>query len=436
MPAFDNLLHNKFICTMLNTYPNYPFEHTGPFIKKYVNVLMLFFPVTAFLLIPAIPSTTITTVFAGLMLLLIPLSSFKEEKTWFAIELLYFFSVLFVLSFCSQFINLVSHLKLTNNLILINRNDFTKTFYRTSHLTQTLSLVVGFIIYTYVKYFSKETIINYIYWGLRLLCIYGLYEFCFYILTGQSGDFVVNRTFGDGEKSGSLFQTVSLGGLSLMRFKGYTGEPSMFVFTVFPFWVLSFGLKRTFDQYFLLGCLILSFSTTAYLSIMMFLTFWLIYKRQFQIFYYLSIFIVIVCFILQLDRFQHLLDSIYNFVFAGKIQGHAASSRDRSNAFNNHISFWASLNGFNQAFGIGFGYVRSTDFFSTIIVNNGLIGFLVFTWFVLKNIWLKIPNRLLSICYKIGLFMVYLIMMATVPEFAYPSLWIYIGLGFVLQQMH
>ncbi|MBB3969690.1 hypothetical protein [Mucilaginibacter phyllosphaerae] len=421
---------------MLNTYPNYPFEHTGPFIKKYVNVLMLFFPVTAFLLIPAIPSTTITTVFAGLMLLLIPLSSFKEEKTWFAIELLYFFSVLFVLSFCSQFINLVSHLKLTNNLILINRNDFTKTFYRTSHLTQTLSLVVGFIIYTYVKYFSKETIINYIYWGLRLLCIYGLYEFCFYILTGQSGDFVVNRTFGDGEKSGSLFQTVSLGGLSLMRFKGYTGEPSMFVFTVFPFWVLSFGLKRTFDQYFLLGCLILSFSTTAYLSIMMFLTFWLIYKRQFQIFYYLSIFIVIVCFILQLDRFQHLLDSIYNFVFAGKIQGHAASSRDRSNAFNNHISFWASLNGFNQAFGIGFGYVRSTDFFSTIIVNNGLIGFLVFTWFVLKNIWLKIPNRLLSICYKIGLFMVYLIMMATVPEFAYPSLWIYIGLGFVLQQMH
>lgn len=421
---------------MLNTYPGYQLERkTGPFIKKYINVLMLFFPVTAFLLIPAIPSTTITTVFAGLMLLLIPLSSFKEEKTQFAIEMLYFFSVLFVLSFCSQFINLITHLKLTNNLILINRNDFTKTFYRASHLTQTLSLIVGFVVYTYVKYFSKVTIINYIYWGLRLLCIYGLYEFCFYILTGQSGDFVVNRTFGGGEKSGSLFQTVNLGGLSLMRFKGYTGEPSMFVFTVFPFWVLSFGLKRTFDQYFLLGCLILSFSTTAYLSIIMFFTFWLIYKRQFQIFYYLCVIIVIVCFVLQLDRFQHLLDSIYNFVFAGKIEGHAASSRDRSNAFNNHVSFWASLNGFSQAFGVGFGYVRSTDFFSTIIVNNGIVGFLVFTWFVLKNLWLTIPYLLLSICYKIGLFMVYLIMMATVPEFAYPSLWIYIGLGYVLQHI-
>jgi hypothetical protein len=31
--------------------------------------------------------------------------------------------------------------------------------------------------------------------------------------------------------------------------------------------------------------------------------------------------------------------------------------------------------------------------------------------------------------------MVYLIMMATVPEFAYPSLWIYIGLGFVFQHI-
>jgi hypothetical protein len=422
---------------MLDTYTTYQVNHsTGSFIKRYVNILMLFFPVTAFLLIPAIPSTTITTVFAGLMLLLIPLSTFKREKTGFMVEFLYFFSVIFVLSFCSQFINLISHLKLTNNLILINRNDFTKTFYRTSHLTQTLSLIVGFLVYTYVKYFSKETIITYIYWGLRLLCIYGLYEFCYYILTGQSGDFVVNRTFGGGEKSGSLFQTVSLGGLSLMRFKGYTGEPSMFVFTVFPFWVLSFGLKRTFDQYFLLGCLILSFSTTAYLCVIMFFTFWIIYKRQFQIFYYVCIFIIVVCFVLQLDRFQHLLDSLYNFVFAGKIEGHAASSRDRSNAFNNHVSFWASLNGFNQAFGVGFGYVRSTDFFSTIIVNNGLIGFLVFSWFVLKNIWLQIPIPLLSLCYKIGLFLVYLIMMATVPEFAYPSLWIYIGLGFVLQRIN
>ncbi|MBL4678616.1 MAG: hypothetical protein JKY70_20835, partial [Mucilaginibacter sp.] len=342
----------------------YTFENTDPnrgkFVKRYINILMLFFPVTAFLLIPEIPSTTITTIFGGLLIFFIPLSSFKEEKYGFIREVLIFFSVIAILSFVSQFINLLTDLKLPSNLILINKKDYTKTFYRPSHITQTLSLVVGFVIYTYVKYFSSETIINYIYIALRLLCIYGLYEFCYYVLTGQNGDFVVNRTFGDDDKSGSLFQTVSLGGLSLMRMKGYTGEPSMFVFTVFPFWVLSFGLKRKFDQVFLLGCLILSFSTTAYTGIILFFTFWFIYKRQFKILFYISIFIIVVCFVLQLDKFQSLLDSIYKFVFAGKIGGQAASSQQRSSSVTTHLAFWAKLNGFSQAFGIGFGYVRST----------------------------------------------------------------------------
>jgi hypothetical protein len=422
---------------MLNSYSIYPtaVEQTGTFIKRYVNVLMLFFPITAFVLIPVIPGTTIITVLSAIMFWFIPLSTFKEEKGMFMLELGYFFSVLLILSFCSQFINLVTHLKLSSHLILINSNDFTKTFYRTSHLTQSLQLIVGFVIYTYVKYFSTERIITYIYWGIRLLCFYGLYEIIYYILTGQSGDFMVNRTFGEAEKSASLFQTVTLGGISLVRFKGYTGEPSMFVFTVFPFWVLTFGLKRTFDKYLILGCLLLSFSTTAYMCMIIFSCFWFMYQRQFQIFFYISIFIVIICFILQLDRFQHLLDSIYDFVFAGKISGSTSSAQERSNGFINHVSYWASLNGLSQAFGIGFGYVRSTDFFSTIIVNNGLIGFLVFTWFTLKNLWLKISVPLLSVCYKLGLALVYLIMMASVPEFAYPSLWIYIALGYVIKHM-
>ncbi|AMR33519.1 hypothetical protein A0256_19875 [Mucilaginibacter sp. PAMC 26640] len=407
---------------------------TGKFIKQYVNILMLFFPITAFLLIPVIPGTTIITVLAGLMFFVIPLSDLKEKKYSFYLDLFYFLCVVAALSFCSQFINLVTNLKLIKPLILINRNDFTKTFYRKSHLTQTLPLIVGFVIYAYVKYFSTEKIIDYIYWGLRLLCLYGLYEFCFYMLTGQNGDFMVNRTFGDDEKSASLFQTVNLGGIGLMRFKSYTGEPSMFVFTVFPFWVLTFGLKRTFDKMLLLGCLILTFSTTAYACMILFGGFWIIYRRQFQLFYYLSIAVIAVCFVLQLDIFSHLLDSIYNFVFAGKLEG-SASARDRGNGFTTHLSYWASLNGFSQAFGIGFGYVRSTDFFSTIMVNNGLVGLAVFTTFVLRNLWLKIPGVLLSICYKAGLFLVYLIMMATVPEFAYPSLWIFIALGYVLQNL-
>ncbi|WP_146382054.1 hypothetical protein [Mucilaginibacter pallidiroseus] len=408
---------------------------SASFVNKYTNVLMLFFPITTFVLAPSVPGSTIINVLSALLFGLIPFCSLGGAKGRFYTELAYFFGVILLLSFCSQFINLVLNLKLVNTILLNNKKNLTKTFYRPSHITQSITLIVGFIIYAYVKYFSTEKIINYIYWGLRLLCIYGLYEFLLYMLTGQNGDFVVNRTFGEGEKSASLFQTLSLGGIGMMRIKSYTGEPSMFVFTVFPFWVLTFGLNRKFDQLLMLGCLILTFSTTAYMCMILFYSCWIIYKRNFTIFYYISILIIVFCLVLQLNAFKHLLDSMYNFIFVGKLGGESSSSQQRSGAFTEHLFYWSTLNPLNQAFGIGFGYVRSTDFFSTLIVNNGLVGLIVFTWFTLKNIGLKIASPIISLCYKLGLVFVYLIMMASVPEFGYPSLWIYIALGFVIKHM-
>lgn len=411
-------------------------EHTGAFTKRYVNILMLFFPITSFVLVPSVPGTTIITVLSALLMITIPLSAtLKEEKGIFFIELTYFFCIVIVLSFVSQFMNLVTHLKLPDDLILINRADYTRTFYRASHITQTLSLIMGFIIYGFVKHLSNEAIIKYIYWGLRLLCFYALYEFILYAATGINGDFMANRKLGYGDTSASLFQTFSLGPISLMRLKGYTGEPSMFVFTVFPFWVLSFALKRRFDMYLLLTCLVFTFSTTAYFFMFLFISYWFIHKRHYQVFYYMCVGIIVFCFVIQLNAFQHLFDSLYNFVFGGKIGGNATSSRERAKSFVDHIEFWASLNGISQLFGIGFGYVRSSDFFSTLLPNNGVIGFIIFTWFTLKNLWLDIAIPILSICYKAGLLIVYLIMMVSVPEFAYPSLWIYIALGYVLSRL-
>lgn len=405
------------------------------FVKRCVNFLMLFFPITTFILVPSIPGTTIITVFAGLLFPLIPLLPSIVSKRHFFREFACFICVILIFAFSSQLINLLINLKLTNDLLLINKNNFTKTFFRTSLITQSLSLIVGFVIYLYVKNFSNDKVINFIYFGLRLLCFYALYEFLLYAATGINGDFMVNRTFGDDATSASLFQTVSLGGIGLMRLKGYTGEPSMFVYTVFPFWVLAFTLKRNFDIWLLFTCLLFTFSTTAYASMLLFLGFWVLYKRNFQIFFYACGFMVIVCAVLQMDRFQHLVNNIYDFTFGNKLGGQSSSSESRGRDFINHISFWANLNAWSQAFGIGFGYVRSGDYFSTLMLNNGFIGFLVFSWFVLRNLFLSIPIKLVSIGYKLGLVMVFLILMTTVPEFAYPSFWIYLALGFVLQRL-
>lgn len=405
----------------------------NPFIQKYLNILLLFFPLTTFLVLPSIQGTTVITIFSSIIFGLIFFLPVGEVRILIIKELFQFTIVLLVLSFCSQLANLVSDLKLSDDLELVDTGDYLNTFYRLSHITQTLYLIAGFLIYILLKYFSDESAIKYIYWALRLLCFYALYEFVFYLVTGQNGDFITNRTFGEKEKIASSFQTTSIGGMSLMRLKGYTGEPSMFTFTVMPFWILSFALRRSFDIFLILLCLLLSFSTTAYFGIFAFLTFWFLYRRQYKVVIAAGLAFVAIGVVLQMEPFNSLFTGIYDFVFANKLSGEGASSRSRGGYFQTHILYWADLNFAHQLFGIGFGYIRSTDFFSTLFLNTGFLGFLIFTLFVFKNFLFTIYPKELSICYKAGLIAVYAIMMATVPEFAYPSLWIYLSLGYIIQ---
>lgn len=403
------------------------------FVQRYLNILILFFPVTSFLLIPAIQGTTIPTVLIAILFGLIMFLQLGAKKLLMLKELYYFLVITSILSFASQLINVVNDVKLSNSLLLINEKDYLNTFYRISHLTQTLYIVVSFILFIIIKYFSDSSIIKYIYWALRLLCIYALYEFVYYQLTGQSGDFITNRSFGDGEKSASLFQTASIGSFNFMRIKGYTGEPSMFTFTIFPFWVLSFALKRRFDNYLLLVCLIFTASTTAYLSVILFLGFWFFYKKHYKLIIYFGLSVVILAIILQLDALKEVLDGIYDYVFGDKLSGNN-SSEQRGGLFTNHIEYWSKLKITSQIFGIGFGYIRSTDFFSTLLLNTGIVGTLIFSAFTLKNLKLKILPNDLNYCYKSGLIIMYVIMLATVPEFSYPTLWIYLALGILLKE--
>ncbi len=62
------------------------------FVRRSVNALMLFFPITTFVLVPAIPGTTIITVLAGLLFAVIPLLPPVTGKRLFFQELGYFFA--------------------------------------------------------------------------------------------------------------------------------------------------------------------------------------------------------------------------------------------------------------------------------------------------------------------------------------------------------
>jgi len=405
---------------------------TQAFFGGYINFMILFFPITSFLLIPSVQGTTIITVLSAFLLAILMAIPAGDRKWLFFKDLAIFFAVIIAFSVISQFLNLAFHVKLDRNLVLVNRGGLHNNFFRASHFTQSAYLVVAFIIYLFVKYYANRSVVSFVFWGIRLLCFYGLYEWIFYLATGTSGDFMMNRKFGD--LDASLTQTATIGGFNMIRMKGYTGEPSMFTFTTFPFYVLSYPLKRTFDRWLLLCCLILTVSTTAYAAMILFHLAWFFYKKKYKQIVLVLGAIVIILGVLQLDAFKDKADAIYDFVFGGKLSKESESGRQRSSYVVDHFEYWMQLNPLSQLFGIGFGYVRSTDFISTILVNNGLFGFFVFSFFMLKHLWAKITDVDLRFCYVIGLILLYFIMMGSVPEFAYPSLWIYLALGLVFSE--
>jgi len=404
---------------------------TIPFYRKSINYMVLFFPITSFLLIPAVQGTTVITILAAMLFGIFVGFPAGTNKYIYLKELSIFFLIYIAFSVISQFLNLIYDLKLDTRIVLVNPGDYLDYFYRSSHLTQTLYLTISIVIYLFVKYYADHSIIDYIYWALRLLCFYAIYEFLYFLVTGSSGDFVTNRKFG--ETSASLFQTITIAGMRLQRMKGYTGEPSMFTFTIQPFWVLSYALRRKFDSVLLLVCLILTFSTTAYLSIIAFFVAWFVYKKRYKQIFYVMIVMVVALAILQLDAFRSTLDAVYDSVLGTKLSGASGSSQDRGGKFAYHLAYWANLHLPHQIFGIGFGYIRSTDFFTTMLVNNGVVGFLVFSLFVIHHARIDILKRDIAFCYITGLFIVYFNLMATVPEFMYPSFWIFLGLGYVLR---
>ncbi|MDB5013904.1 MAG: hypothetical protein JWQ25_2106 [Daejeonella sp.] len=403
------------------------------FVERYINIMVLFFPCTTFLVAPSVQGTTIITVLSTILFLLV-MAIPSEKKPAVMKELFWFFAILILLSISSQVFNLIYELKLNSTLTLINLNKYLDTFYRISHITQTLYLVSGFIIYLLIKYFSGPNLLNYLFWGVRLLCLYAIYEFVYFLVIGENGDFVTNRTLGYSEIDASIFQTMNVGGIDLVRIKGYTGEPSMFTFTAFPFWVLTFGLKRWLDNSLLLFCLIFTFSTTAYLSMSLFILFWFIYKRQFKLIILTGFVIVAIMLILQMEAFKVVFDRVYNTVIATKLSGETDSSKDRGGAMENHMEFWSNLPLPSKFVGIGFGYVRSTDFFSTLFLNTGIIGFVIFASLFIKNLFLNVANTDLKKCFQVATILLFFIMMATVPEFSYASLWIFLALGFVMEK--
>jgi hypothetical protein len=104
------------------------------------------------------------------------------------------------------------------------------------------------------------------------------------------------------------------------------------------------------------------------------------------------------------------------------------SGAGRFQAVVDHLTYYAQLDPWSQLVGQGFGTIRSLDLFSTL-VNTGIIGFLIFTIAFFYPV-VRLKNTQQNNGIKTSLIVIYVTAMISVSEFAYLSVWIFLGLAY------
>jgi hypothetical protein len=396
----------------------------------YMGAVLLIAPFASIVLLPSVSASVPAFILIYLFLPLFIYYSLRRQDGFFK-ELMIIAAVFAGINMLAQLYVYYSGVQLSPQLILVKTAHPEQVFFRKSMLTQSAYLFAGILVYLYVKNYARHRHLSYFYWGLRVLVAYGLLEVVLYQLTGSNGDFISNRQFD--HTSGSLFQTMKVGGMVVQRLKSFTGEPSMFAFTIVPFWILAVGLNRKVDMVLFALALLLTFSTSAYLGIAV-LTIAVILHEKKARKYAVGLLVVLLFITLGLyyasSGFHHFMHDMV----IDKLMGSNTSGQERSHFMKDHLLFWwNNMNIAGKFTGLGFGYVRSTDFFSTLLVNNGLIGFFLFTWFYFKHAFLLFRNAQVKFYYRTALIATYLIMMLSVPEFAYLSLWILLAYPYTIK---
>ncbi len=350
-------------------------------------------------------------------------------KTRYVADLSKYILYFMIYYIVSQFFILVSGLHQNGELNYIS-NDV-GVYFRQSHLTQSIYLIPCLLTFLFCRYFYHKKWDSYILAGAKFLAGYGLYGFIYFVVFRKFGDFLSNRTFGiNGDFSESLLQTIVIGGKEVMRLKSLTGEPSMYAFSILPFFAFALfrGHKKT--ACFLLLTLFLSTSTTAILGL--FIIMFVEFARKWSVFFELKYIKKYIVAFLSLFIFVYLfkngLMSLVDFTIA-KISLQSLSGIQRVKAIITNLHFFNTLNWYNMLFGIGFGTIRSTDMFSTLLVNTGIFGLMIYIYILLHPVFV-LANTETNWGIKHALIVILITSMVSVPEFSYLTIWVVLGFAY------
>ncbi|BBU29050.1 hypothetical protein BTHE68_27840 [Burkholderia sp. THE68] len=403
----------------------------------YYRIWAFAMPVTSFLVMPSIQGTTIGYLMCFLSVPLVLLFGGRARKHW-----LHFVGaallVWLIMFFTSQFADVMAPFDPDfSKVVLVDDTDPFTFVMRKSLFTQSAYVAAVVLYAAYVYHYYKPTWDQWLLAAITLFALYGMFEVAYYIATGQPGDFISNRAFGDqfgkgivrsdGTVNGSSFQQIDVKGFPIQRLKALTGEPSMYAMSIFPFWVYFNATSRVRWPVWIIGLSLLM--TTSSTVLIGYAVYSLIRVRKLGI---NPVKALIGLFVLCIIAYvlQDYIADLFKQMVTDKLEAKTESGSDRSLLFLESMRLWFHAAPLNQLFGVGFGYIRSTDLFSTLLVNIGVVGTVFISAMMLypafKLDWDPRGMALRQCCAA-----TWTMMMVSVPEFAYLAPWTLVAMAYV-----
>ena len=385
----------------------------------------LVMPITSLLIVPSIQGTipAYLMAFASLALVL-P----SRENTWFESQRARYLSIALLLAgiwlflLCgSQLAHIISDRNNFGDLSLI-RNDDRRVLLRPALFTQSLYLAACICTALFFRFFFREEWMRYVFWGAWFLALYGIYEWLFFLVFKEPGDFIANRMYGD--HPGSWSQTMQVGPFTLLRIKSTFGEPSWFSAAVVPYFFLALEYRRRLLAVALLFCIVFSTSTSAFAGFIFAIVLYGVLKRKISV----SLVAAALLFAAAFAALYFLFPNTFHDMFVAKLRGENLSGQGRMEHAAAAADAENTLTVLNRIFGIGFGYHYGGVYFA-VLMNTGWIGMAVYSYAFLKPVFL-LPADSGGIPFKVSLATLFVLFYISVSELFLPTTWMFLGLAY------
>ncbi|MBC2606265.1 hypothetical protein [Pelagicoccus albus] len=297
--------------------------------------------------------------------------------------------------------------------------------FRTSSITQSAYLLACFATFTFFRHWDMKDLSSLFFLAAWVVAIYGIYEWLFYLITGTTGDFLVNRVFEgvEGDHTASWSQSVSVAGLDLLRVKSTLGEPSFFSAVAVPFLFAAYLSRRWYLAMALLFCVIFTWSTSAFAGVGVGLLLLVVVGGQQR---------AISITLLALAAFAMLciivfLPDLFRSMVTDKLTGLNESGAIRMDIDELRTKGLAELPLWNHIFGIGYGYVYGSVWSATV-QNIGWLGSACFlAFFGVPFVYCYI--RGLFSVWGFGCLIILVLYIVNVAELYLPTTWAFLGLA-------